>query len=567
MHCLRSNQLEKALALYRKICKPGSRNSEAWFHLGTIYGRLGKVQEAETCLRRVIALTPRYAAAHYCLGTVLREQDRLEEAVDSYNYSLQLHPGNAEAHNNLGVILHDLDRCPEAEAHYRQALQLRPDYAAAYRNLGLLLKDLEKPAEAIAAVKKALQLQPGFTDAYLSLGSLFEDLHEYNKAETAYQKAQRLNPQDTDVLCSRAWLHESQCQYQDAISLLREALAIKPDLAEANFRLALHYLRLGDFHQGWPGYEWRLKTSPHLPKGASRPSWDGGLRDFPQPLWDGSPLAERTLLVHGEQGIGDEIMFASCLPDLVSQNANIILECDPRLAPLFQRSFPDIHVHGENQRDDLSWLEQCGPVDVQLPIGSLPRHLRPGIDSFPKHSGYLLADAQARQAWRKRYRALGAGLKVGISWQAGKLAKETSRRSIPLSQWGPVLKTPGVHFINVQYGEHQQEIEAAESKYAVQIHHWPDVNPVSNLDDFAAMIAELDLVIAVDNSTVHMAGALNVPVWALLPAASNWRWMLDTDTSYWYPGVRLFRSSTDSAWLDLVTEIAAALENSALLPQ
>ena len=563
MHYLHSNQLEKALALYQKICKRDRRNSEAWFHLGTIYGRLDKAQQAESCLRHVIALNPQYAAAHYCLGTALREQGRLEEAVDSYTCSLQLHPGNAETHNNLGVILHSLDRGPEAESHYRQALQLRPDYASAYRNLGLLLSDMGKPVEAISAVEKALQLQPGYTDAYLSLGSLYEDQLDYTRAEATYQKAQQLNPQDTDILCRRAWLHESQCQYQEAIDLLQEALAIKPDLAEANFRLALHHLRLGDFHNGWHGYEWRLKTTPHPQKGASRPSWDGSLRDFSRPLWDGSPLATRTLLIHGEQGIGDEIMFASCIPDLIDQNAQIVLECDPRLAPLFQRSFPDIKVHGEYPRDDLSWVEKLGPIDVQIPIGSLPRHLRPDIDSFPSHSGYLLADTQARRTWRKRYTVLGAGLKVGISWQAGKLAKETSRRSIPLSQWGPVLKTPGVCFINVQYGEHQQEIEAAESKHAVQIHHWPDVDPVSNLDDFAAMIAELDLVIAVDNSTVHLAGALNVPVWALLPAAPNWRWMLDTDSSYWYPSLSLFRSSTDHNWRDLVNGIAAALENSA----
>ena len=561
LHYLRSNQLHKALALYRKICQKNKADSESWFYLGNIHGRLGKAQDAESCLRKAIRLDPRHAAAHYCLGAALREQGRLEEAAASYSQSLRLAPGNAEGHNNLGVILHELGRLQDAETSYRQAVGLNPTYAAAYRNLGLLLRDRGKYADAIEALETAIRLAPGGSEAYLGLGSLYEDLEQYDTAEAIYRKALRHQPGDTGILCNLAWLEESRCRYQKAMALLQEALDLEPELPEANFRLALHCLRQGDLHNGWPGYEWRLKTEPQRQGASASPTLEQKLRAVGCPLWDGSAPQGRTILVHGEQGIGDEIMFASCLPDLVKLGARLVLAGDPRLAPLFQRSFPDITLLEQDPEGDmLSTLAAMATPDYQIPIGSLPRHFRPTLDSFVTHRGYLLADQAARQTWRSRFDKLSEGLKVGISWKAGALPKETSRRSIPLTQWGPILKMPGIHIIDIQYGDHLREIEEAESEHDARIHRWPDSDPLTNLDDFAALVAELDLVIAVDNSTVHLAGALDVPVWALLPTPPNWRWMLDRDTSPWYPSARLFRRSMGQSWPQLIAEIAGQLE-------
>ena len=543
-----SSQLEKARALYRKICSQNKKDSEAWFCLGNINGQLGKTREAETCLRHVITLEPGHAAAYYCLGTTLREQGKLDAAVASYRQSLELNSANAEGHNNLGVVLQELGQLPEAEDCYRSALSLRPDYAAAHRNLGVIFTDLGRYAEAEIHYKAAIQISPQYTEAFISLGSLLEDMAQYGESESTYRRALQLNPRDTRILCHIATLYETQGRYQEAIGTLQKTIAVQPDAPEPHFRLALQQLRLGNLATGWPGYEWRWKTG----RSAST--------RLPQQRWDGSAPEGKTLLVHGEQGIGDEIMFASCIPDLLAQGARVVLECDPRLVPLFQRSFPGIIAYGNPLQTDASPTTSPGRIDAQIPLGSLPGHLRPDLESFPRHEGYLQSDPHARQIWRQRFDELGAGLKVGLTWRGGNTYKERNRRSIPLEQWAPVLETPGTHFIDIQYGEHDEERQQAFSKTGVPVHHWPESDPIRNLDDFAAMLSELDLVIGIDNSTIHLAGALNTPVWVLLPHPSNWRWMLNSDTSPWYPSARLFRSSPHHKWPELVTEIADQLK-------
>ena len=233
------------------------------------------------------------------------------------------------------------------------------------------------------------------------------------------------------------------------------------------------------------------------------------------------------------------------MPDVLALSRQCLIECDPRLVPLFARSFPLAEVVPRPLYNDD--VEASG-VTVQCPAGSLPRYLRRCVADFPKRLRYLAACPTQRRRWSRRFAELGHGLKVGISWRGGGKAIQHRRRSTELALWQPVFAVPGVKFVNLQYGSTADELQEAATVLSAPLHHWSDIDPLKDLDGFAAQVAELDLVISVDNATVHMAGALGVPVWNLLPFAPTWRWLLGTDETIWYPSMRLVRQAAFGDW-------------------
>lgn len=299
----------------------------------------------------------------------------------------------------------------------------------------------------------------------------------------------------------------------------------------------------GNFGTAWEEYEARWE-------------YDAAPREFPQPVWDGSPLDENSLLIFAEQGVGDEIMFASCVAEMVARTGKCCIECDARLVKLFSRSFPLAKVVARPKNKSLPVDPATLECDWQIAMGSLPRFIRRSEADFPRHRRYLVADASQVDNWRARLAALGTGLKVGISWRGGHKPHVQQRRSISLDQWRPVLQTPGVQFVNLQYGDCAAELSAFEKKSGIRVHTWPDVDPLSDLDGFSAQISALDLVISVDNSTVHFAGAVGTPVWGLLHFSPNWRWMLEREDSIWYSSLRLFRQSALGDWAGVIGRVA-----------
>jgi hypothetical protein len=264
------------------------------------------------------------------------------------------------------------------------------------------------------------------------------------------------------------------------------------------------------------------------------------------------------LLVYSEQGVGDEIFFASCMGDVLTKARNCLVECDPRLVALYSRSFPNAEVIASTRNTEHDSNVHLPSFDLQIPIGSLPRHFRRSLDSIPQRRRYLVPNPTLQEKWTERFAELGDGLKVGISWRGGKQEISRRRRSTRLDQWEAVLSRPGVSFVNLQYGDCVEELEELYRTSGVQIHDWNDADPLVDLDGFAAQISALDLVISIDNATVHMAGALGVDVWTLLPFSPDWRWLLNRDDSPWYPSIRLFRQSRIGEWDDVFN--AAAIE-------
>jgi hypothetical protein len=453
---------------------------------------------------------------------------------------LRIRPGQAEVHVNLGVILQKLQDIEGAIAQYRTALELQPDLAQAHFNLGNALKTLDRFPEARACYERALEIDPEFALACNNLGVVLLEKNSLDEAIALFRRAIAINPALTEPWTNLAKAAREQLHLLDALEAVGRAIDIQPEAPEPHWDRALMWLTLGDFTHGWPEYELR---------------WRGGAglvqRNFNLPRWEGQPLAGKTVLIYAEQGIGDELMFASCFPDVIQRAGHAIIDCAPRLAALFKRSFPQASIHGGAQTEDPGWLGDMPAVDFQIAAGSLPLHLRRSVADFPIHSGYLKPDPALLKQWAERYAPLGQGIKVGISWRGGHIS-QAHKRSTTLDQWQDILRTSGIQWINLQYGSPAQEINVVHEQFGITIHDWEDADPLTNLDDFAAQIAALDLVISVDNSTVHMAGALGVPVWVLQPYSADWRWLLEREDSHWYPSVRQIRQPARGDWASVL---------------
>lgn len=472
-----------------------------------------ELDAAEPLYRQLLALEPRNSGLMMILGVIARKRGRMEEALHLLRAAIEADPQRHLNYFELGTTLIKLERFEEALPEFLRAVQIAPHFQAAVVNIGAVLERLERIEEALPWCQRALELDPNCHIAHYNLGNVLRELGQFAEADRLFARS----------------------------------IELCPDSAKAHWNRAYCHLVQGRYREGWQEYEWREQAG------------EVTIDRYTQPRWDGSSLAGKTLLVHGEQGLGDEILFASCVPDVISQAARVILVCDPRLEPLFARSFPQAVVYGWQRLKDWSPAPVQEHVDYQIPAGSLPLFLRPTAESFPRRERYLLPEQAKVERWRRRLAALGPGLAVGISWQAGGQPVERRKRSMSLAQWRQLCSVPGTKIINLQYGERHDELQAARRELGLTIHHFDDCDPLIDLDDFAALIAALDLVISVGNATVHLAGALGAEAWTLLPLVPSWRWLSATDYSPWYASVRLFRQPRRGAWEPVIDEVTRLL--------
>ncbi|MDX1812728.1 MAG: hypothetical protein R3240_12305, partial [Gammaproteobacteria bacterium] len=330
------------------------------------------------------------------------------------------------------------------------------------------------------------------------------------------------------------------------------ALRLEPDNLQVKWNKSLLYLSQKKFAQGWALYDVGAMagTRPRQVTPRVLNNTDYSLEYF----------RDKVVYIHSEQGIGDEIMFASCYQEIIDVARSCTVECDDRLAPLFQRSLRNAHIVAKSDTL-LNNITNVKPdAELYISAASIPRFVRRKLDDFPIHTQYLRAYDKARQVWQARYKKLGDGLKIGISWRGG-CGEESKKRSSDLQQWSNIIATPGCHFVNLQYGKVDQEIQQA----ARPVHDWPDTDHFNNIEQLAAQIAGLDLVITVSNVTAHLAGALGVPVWIMLPYSPNWRWFEGNNPSLWYKNARLFRQANFADWesvtLAVETELHKVLKN------
>lgn len=510
----------------------------------------GRIDAALAAAERMAGEFPGDPGVMQLLGMIALEKGDAEKAAAVFRKAVSSAPQLPGLCDLLGTALSECGKLDEAETAYRRALNLSPGDAGVLNNLGNVLKKQGRPEDARDAYLESLKLRPGHPLCEFNLGNVLEDLDDLKNAIAAYGRADGASPDDPEILrcLSRALLALGELDQSQA-AILR-ALELEPSHPEAQEILGiLHFMR-GNLKDAWANYEvrWRGETER--------------LDAFPQPTWSGQTINGKTLLVWGEQGVGDEVLFAGMVPDLIAAGANVILECDKRLIPLYERSFPEIDCVA---RETPPVPAVLGPdIDFQVSCGSLGRWLRPDFDSFPARPSYLVADGERRKALRRRYFAKGNGgddFLVGIAWRSvnPRIGRD---KSMPVTALAPLINVRGARFVNLQYGDTADELAALEEHSGASIITDPEIDQMTDMDGFAAQVAALDLIVSVSNTTVHVAGALGVPTWVMLPKRPMWRWMADRDDSPWYPSLRLFRQSEPSVWDDVIERVAAALKDS-----
>jgi tetratricopeptide (TPR) repeat protein len=507
---------------------------------------LGRLADAVESFDRALARDPASVADWCNRGAALMDLGRSAEAADSLARATALAPDFAEAHYNHGNALARLDRHADAIASFDRALALKPDYVDALNNRANALNQLGQLPEALAGAEAALALAPEHNGALVTRSVLLRKLRRSADAIASCERALALEPDDTDALTVRADLLTDLERFNGAIATLDRIITLKPDDVAAKWNKSLICLGLGRFPEGWPLYEHRWAGAKGLvPRGYAQPRWNGGVVDG-------------ALLVWGEQGLGDEILHASMLPDLLARTPSVVFEVEPRLAPLFARSFPTIKVIA--CQPEL----YAGKVDAQEPLASLGRVLRRSFEDFPRRNGgYLVADAARVQALRQRLASDGRKV-IGLSWVSKAPVGGTSK-SARLADFEPLLRLRDCRFVDLQYGDTSEERAALARDLGIIVERLGDIDNTNDLDGLAALMTACDAVVTVSNTTAHLAGALGRPTFVMVPHgfARIWYWFHDRSQSPWYPRVEVRRQQGGQPWAAVVA--AVAREVSALL--
>jgi tetratricopeptide (TPR) repeat protein len=528
-----------AEACYRQALRIDPRHLAAGANLGMTLVGQGKLDEAAAAFRQVLRFAPEHADVLNNLGVVLTSRGEAGEAIPYYREALRCRPNYAEAHNNLGFALARQGQLDEAVACYRAALALRPDYAEAYNNLGNALQEQGKIAEAVTSFRVAIRLRPGYTEAHNNLGGALLAQDRLDEAVACYQEVLRCNPAYADAHNNLGFALTKQGRWDEALACYEQALRLRPDHPVARANRALAWLTKGNLEQGWPEFEWRWQCIR------------GGRRTFQQPLWDGSELPGQALLLHAEGGLGDTLQFIRYAALAKRRAGTVLVECPSALIPLLA-GCPGV--------DGL--IPACSPLPAfaaHAPLLSLPGIFGTRLETTPAEVPYLFADAGLAERWREKLSSL-RGFRVGIVWRSSSTQAEASRRSAPLARFEPLARVRGVHLVSLQKGPGTEQLHEVAGRF-------PVIDLGNRLDeasgpfmDTAAVIRNLDLVITIDTSVAHLAGALGcVPVWAALPFAAEWRWLLNREDSPWYPTMRLFRQPRPGDWEGLFDRMAAEL--------
>jgi tetratricopeptide (TPR) repeat protein len=573
-----AGQLPQATALLEKVLSAQPRNFDALHILGVVRAMEGRPGQAVDLFRKALTLNKNHSFLQFNMAKALAEMGRDEEALVHHRWATRLAPDHAEAWLNFGLSLLNLGQHEEAAAAFEKATAINPRYAAAWSNLGLARNRLGTSQQALEALQRALDLQPDLAEAHNNLGTVLDELERGEEALASYDRALQLKPGyaeawlnkavkladlnrgDEALVCfdraielsprpAKAWNYKATCllslgRTQEAIAGFRQALSLQPDYPSAEANLGQLLLQAGDFGAGWDMLEQRWRAGDEAPQAISTR----------RPRWSGAP-SDRRVLLWGEQGIGDQILYSSILPDLRGLPGKKLVAVDKRLLALYARSMPEFEfVDLAQVNDDLAF-------DEHLPLGSLPQLFRRSIESFAagRHP-FLQADPARVQGLRAQIARPGK-LVCGVSWSSTRkiIGKH---KSINLEQMLLPLASAGLHFVDLQYGDTADEREALKMRHGIEVQKVEEIDNFSDIDGLAALIQACDLVISTSNSTAHLAGALGKETLLLLPSGKRkiWYWTEFDGRNLWYPTVRAYTQTVPGQWEQPVAELRQDLE-------
>lgn len=565
----RSGDLAQAGAAYQRLLAQQPQHADATHLLGFLRHQQGDSARAAALIEHAIALSPGVAVYHANLAIVLLAQGQADRAEAHWLRAHWLDPQSAETCNNLGARCSARGQHAQALAWFEQAVALQPALAMAHNNLGLACAALGQPAQAVRHFQQAVACGPDDADAHNNLGSAWAAAGRHDASVACYRQSLALRPDHAATLSNLVTSLTRLGQADEGLALARQAVALQPGLASAwtglgtvlqhagavaeahgalaqalaldpqapaaRLNLALCLLLQGDFAAGWPAYEGRFQAPDFQPLAALPPC----------AVWQGEPLAGRSLLVQAEQGLGDTLQFARYLPLLKARGAALTLQCQAPLLRLMQ-TLP-------GQPALVSCAQPPPATDFVVSAMSLPLRLGTTLGNIPAGQPYLQAEPQALAAWQQRLAGTAGGLRVGLAWQGSPLHAADRYRSMPLATFDALADLDSVQFVSLQRDPRPEPAAAM----AARLHDPTDA--LVDMADMAALIGALDLVISVDTAVCHLAGALGKPVWVLLHAGPDFRWLMGRDDSPWYPTARLFRQQRLGDWGPVIGRVRAAL--------
>ncbi len=529
-------QLETAVRYYRQALALKPDYPEVHNNLGNVLRQQGNFAEAIAHYQQALQLAPHYLDASHNLGNTLREQGNIQEAIAHFQQEIHRYPDNPDLHNNLGNALQGIEDFAGAIACYRKALELRPNDAAFLSNLGAALQELGQLPEAIATYQQALAMRPDYADAYYNLGNALKDADQLEEAIAAYRQSIELDPHHAETYNNMGLALCDHGQLTESIAAYRQALSLRNNYPDAHLNLALSLLLAGELQAGFAEYEWRWQV-----KG---PNFKAP-RNFTQPLWNGEALNGQTILLHAEQGFGDTLQFIRYAPLVAAWGGNVVVEAPAPLLLVLEG------VPGVAQ-----WVtkgDRLPEFQVHAPLLSLPHLLGTTPETIPAQVPYLHPPTDTAIELKS---PADTHFKVGFVWAGSPTHANDAYRSCTLEQLQQVFTIPAIAFYSLQKGPQVEQLQPFQTQFAIQ-----DLDPqLQDFADTAAAIAQLDLVITVDTSVAHLAGAMGKPVWVLLSSRPDWRWMFDWPDSSWYPTLRLFRQTSPRDWSTVIDQVAASLQ-------
>jgi tetratricopeptide (TPR) repeat protein len=453
------------------------------------------------------------------------------------------------------ITLHKQGRVQKAAKAYETVLMYDFDNLDAIYLLGTIFLQQKQLGLAAQLLMRVVMMDGSHFEAWNNLGNCFKAVNKEDKAKDCWEAALKIEGKDShsyaDIHNNIGTIYVNNGNPEEGIPHLEKALALKPEHGDANWNMALMQLELGKYKKGFELYKSGFQTQNRLYR-----NYGEGVRD-----WQGEEGVD--IVVWGEQGIGDEILFASMIPDLQKKVNKVIFDCHPRLMPIFKASFPDIYCEGTRKDEYVSWPSKHPGITHKLAIGDLGRFFRTSIEDFPQHDGYLVARKDRVKHYKNKLKKLGNKLKVGISWTGGYMKTRTDYRSIDLEQWKKILNLDA-DFISLQYTPDAYEAVAdIEDRFDTRVHHWPSAVQNQDYHETAALVDALDLVITVNTAAHHLAGAMGKECWTLTPITKAWRyWSPDEKNEVipWYPSVKQYQQNQLGNWQPVMSRVADDLK-------